>query len=155
MTVEQPDPCRAVVDRREQLAAEPRPRPVMVTTTDTVEMDMFRLYRREWTIMYTAAVNDNGYQDADLLPACRTHFETTFAGRVRDEDVRYELVDEGTAGVRGRLLLRLPVLKGEFKHATAAFDWAVEQGWDDVMIVPRNSAIDHNLRSYSIKKLPA
>lgn len=114
--------------------------------TDTNQAhDLFRLYRPEWITVFTT------HEGADRAI---TYFETTYRGRVYDTDMKIIDSSAGSAVARVQLQLRLPNLKGEFKHAYLAQRHAETQGWDEWTIVARNSKADHDLRGYSVKKLP-
>ncbi len=156
------DPRRAIVERREQVAAEPRP--VKLSHTDLADEvaaardadDLYRIYRPEWVIVFVAAADRIG-SDADgheLVAATAEFFASRYSGRVRDEDVRHTAVGAGPTA-RVQLQLRLPNLKGEFKTEPLARAFAAEQGWDDATVVARNGKADHELRAYGVKKLPA
>lgn len=150
----EPDPRRAIVERREQIAAEPRPTPaVAVRIADIRETDdIYRLYRPEWVIVYTTtkALTD---VLADLLTRCEQVFEERYKDRVDKDGVGYEFENASQPHAMCRLLLKLPNLKGEFKYAFLAERFADEQGYSDHTIVVRNSKADHDLRQYGIKKL--
>ncbi len=111
---------------------------------------LVRLYRPEWCIVYTASSTSGGYGPAELKGVCEEHYRTRYEGRVRPEDAK--IMRDGPVV---RLLLLLPTLKGEFKYETLAKEWAEEQGWDTYDIVGKESPEDHELRSYSVKMLPA
>ena len=121
--------------------------------------DVWRLYRSEWVLVYTVSAHRDEkkhHQGAALSESvaaqCRDHFTDLYAGRVRDEDVRFETMK--VAGLpRSRLYLRLPVLKGEFKHRYLAEAHAALSRWDDHTIVEKNSADEHDLRSYGVRRL--
>lgn len=155
---DEPDPREAIADRREQIADEPRPKPLYVMSADTAPEtdDIYRLYRPEWVIVYTA-VHDplaaDSYRPDEVLPACVEHFERRYAGRVLPGDNRIE-PDNFVTPTMARLLLRLPTMKGEFKHAMHAFDFARAQGWTEFTVVERNSTADHDLRQYGTRRLP-
>ncbi len=150
----EPDPREAIVARREEIATGPHPRPLYdPPVPDESDDEVYRLYRDEWVIAYTAVATPGGYAPGELAGACRNHFDQRYTGRVPAHCARVDLVGADTTGV-ARLLLLLPVMKGEFKHRHLADTFAVEQGWADYAIVVRNSAADHDLRSYGTKKLP-
>lgn len=116
--------------------------------------DVYRIYRPEWIYVYTAAATfSSTASDAHTVTEqVKEHFETRYRGRVRDDDWAIECVGEGETFM-ARLLLRLPNLKGEFKHAFLAQRHADSEGWADYTIVQRNSRADHELRSYSVRRL--
>ncbi len=156
----EPNPRDAVVARREQIADEPRPKPLYVMggrlTDQPPDGEIYRLYRPEWVVMYTA-VHDphsvDSYRPEDLAVACADHFRLRYAGRVADADTRVDL-DDAERPTMARLMLRLPTMKGEFKHPTLAYEFGRDQGWDEFTVVERNSQADHELRAYGTKKLP-
>ncbi len=117
---------------------------------DAEAEDLFRLYRPEWIIAYTAHVALDGYQTEELGVVCRNYFVKNYQDRVHAEDMRIT-ADDKVRPEWVRLELRLPVLKGEFVHRADAEAHA--QGWEPPFaIVERNSRADHDLRSYGIKK---
>ena len=156
---EQPNPRDAVGDRREQIADEPRPKPlyVMGRPSEPDDEEIYRLYRPEWVIVYTA-VHDphsaDSYRPAEVMPACVEHFQRRYAGRVLPGDNRIE-PDNFVTPTMARLLLCLPTMKGEFKHAMHAYDFARTNGWTEFTVVARNSSADHDLRQYGTRKLAA
>jgi len=166
-----PDPRKAVVDRREQLAGQSRP----TSHTDVGQQvqdslgtdDLVRLYRPEWVIVHTETHEPGRGDDrVDLATAAQAYGVTHYAGRIHPEDMRVQTAGSGTS-VRVHLQLRLPTLKGEFTATEAAHAHAAAQGWqpaqpteagtpvdDGYLVVTRNSRDDHDLRAYSVKKLP-
>lgn len=159
------EPNRAIVERREQIGAEPRP-----TTLSGADLaaevsaardadDLYRLYRPEWVIVYTAdalAVAPGAKEPLapdELVRYAHEHFELRYAGRVRPEDVRFTPAGVGPHA-RVHLELRLPNLKGEFKFEALARGYAVRMGWSNFQLVVRNSKLDHELRAYGVKRLP-
>ncbi len=150
----EPNPRDAVAARRDQIAAEPRPRTqhlIAEKNTGGQATDLYRLYRPEWQIAYVAA--DELSVDT-LLRQVREVFERRWAGRVCQDDVRYDVIDADGVSPRAMILLRLPTVKGEFKFAFLAHRHAREQGWADFQVVARNSQADHELRMYGVKRLP-
>ncbi len=115
--------------------------------------DLYRVYRPEWVTVYTAHANTVEYDDVQTLcEAAERHWEVTYAGRVRPDDMR--IIDGGQGRhALVRLQLRLPTLKGEFKTERLALLYAGEQGWPEAKVVARNGPADHDLRSYGVKKL--
>jgi hypothetical protein len=112
----------------------------------TGEADLWRLYRREWIVVYGVAASPAG------LEQCRRVYDERYLGRVRDDEVRY--VTEGAGPHRvDQLQLLLPNLKGEFKHADDATAFARRQGWEDTVLVGRNGAADHEIRAYGVRLL--
>lgn len=155
-TAAEPDPREAIAARREQIADEPRPRPLYVMGQQpppSAEQQIYRLYRPEWVIVYTAAATGAAHPGEDLVQACTEHFRLRYLGRVRDSEVLIDLDDPATPSM-ARLKLCLPTMKGEFKHAVPAYEFAQQQGWTVFTVVERNSNADHNLRAYGTKKLP-
>ncbi len=153
-----PDPRRAVVERREAVAAEPRPTPLH--STDVAEQvsaardsdELYRLYRPEWQIVNVTSRLSDDPSDEAMLTAARAHFEDKYAGRVRDEDVRYVTSGSGRHALV-QLHLRMPTLKGEFRYAFDAQRHAEANGWSQWDIVVRHSDADRRLRAYGVTKL--
>ncbi len=151
-----PDPRRAIVERREAVAAEPRPTPLAYTDLPAhvaaarAQAELHRVYRSEWVTVNTA-------QDAQpveaLTAGLRRYFAEHYQGRVHPQDVRL-MVEAGPVENIARLQLLLPTLKAEFKTADLARRYADEQGYDDAVIVARKSEADHKLRNYGVTKLP-
>lgn len=117
--------------------------------------DLYRLYRQEWITVFTASETAVGDDPGAAALEAMEHFEAKFRGRVHEHDVRIVAAGLHPHSARVHLQLRLPNLKGEFKYAYLAERYAEDQGWDDWTIVARNSKDDHDLRGYSVKKLPA
>lgn len=113
--------------------------------------DIWRLYRREWVIVHTVTLSA-----ADAWPVVEqatSWAKENLHGRVREEDIQL------TAHTDQKLLFWCDVkvfkdnLKGEFKYVEAAQVYAVQQGWEEYVIVPRNSKSDRNIRNYGVVKL--
>jgi hypothetical protein len=149
----EPDPREAIVARRDQIAAGPHPKQLyQPPDPGGADDDVYRLYRNEWVIAYTAVATPDGYQPDGLADACRRHFDDHYTGRVHNGDAK--VIVEGTeATAIGRLMLHLPVMKGEFKLAFLAHRFAAEQGWEEYLVVARHSPSDHELRQYGTRKL--
>lgn len=152
------DPRRAIVDRREQVGAEPRP--TRLSQVDLREQagavreadDLHRLYRPEWVSVHVEAAVDGDRTPEALTEAALAHFDAHYDGRVHSGDMRLAVAGAGPTA-RVALQLRLPNLKGEFKTAALAHAHATGQGWDDYTVVGRNTKADHELRGYGVKKL--
>ncbi len=114
--------------------------------------DLFRLYRPEWTVAFTACATPNGYTPEQVVGVCTEHFRHRYDGRVHNDDWRVVGHTYDSPAI-ARLELRLPVLKGEFVHRADAEAHAHEQGWETFAIVERHSRADHDLRNYGVKKL--
>ena len=113
--------------------------------------DIWRLYRREWVIVHTITMSPPAARP--VVDEARRWATDNLAGRIRDEDISL------VAHTDGKLLFWCDVkvfkdnLKGEIKYVEAAQIHAVQQGWDEYVIVPRNSKSDHDIRSYGVVKL--
>lgn len=109
--------------------------------------EVYRLYRPEWVTVHYVIADDDGTCCPGLISQLREYFAATYAATVADADVRMVCDGEGINAV-AQLQLRLPNLKGEFKHAFLAERFADERGYTDHQIVVRNSAVDKRLRRY-------
>lgn len=154
-----PDPRRAIVERRDEIATQPRPAKLshvdlaaevaQVRETD----DLYRVYRREWIVAHVEdRLPGDDERTAPMLMRCKEHFAAKYAGRVHPDDVAYECLGGAPHDIV-QLKLRLPNLKGEFKTEALARAYVHSQVWLDAMVVARNSREDHTLRGYGIKKL--
>jgi hypothetical protein len=118
--------------------------------------DIWRLYRREWVTVHT--VEGDGDPD-ELIPAqpiysLATQWATAnLEGRVRDEDVRVEMHTDTNTFFWAHIQVFKDNLKGEFKNVENAQYYASTNGFDEYVIVPRNSKSDHDIRSYGVVKL--
>lgn len=118
--------------------------------------DLFRLYREEWVIVHTVT----GTYNADsgiwsTLQKARDHAKEHYRGRVEPMHIRIDAsIDDADNPVQVwvHVLLFKPNLKGEFKHARLAANFAAQQDWEDWEIVSRNSRRDHELRNYGVKR---
>lgn len=111
--------------------------------------DIFRLYTREWVIVYTTA-NHDGCAAATVQAIGWA--EENLTGRVRDKDIQLDTQTDGTAyWVHVKVFKEN--MKGEFKQLTAAETHAMIHQYDEYTIVPRNSAADHEIRNYGVTKL--
>lgn len=113
--------------------------------------DIWRLYRREWVTVHTITMSA---PDAfTVTDEAHRWVKNNLVGRVRDEDISY------TVHNNTKLLFWCDVkvfkdnLRGEFKHVEAAQVHAMQQGWEEYVIVPRNSKSDHDIRNYGVVKL--
>lgn len=106
--------------------------------------DIWRLYVREWVIVHTI----NG-----VTAAAEQWAEENLTGRVREEDLRYELHDDGAQLCWVHIQVFKENLKGEFKYYAGAENFAANNGYTEYVIVPRNSKIDHEIRSYGVRML--
>lgn len=118
--------------------------------------DIWRLYRREWVIVHTV----DGVGDPEVVPpslpvfdAARDFVNEHLSGRVRDEDVQLVMNTDGHNTFWCHVQIYKETLKGEFKHVEHAQFYAVNAGYEEYVIVPRNSKSDHNLRNYGVVKL--
>lgn len=113
---------------------------------------LYRCYRHEWIVVHFLM------QDPDnptpLIEQMQEYFQQRYEGRVRLDDIRFVCAGRGINEVC-QLQLKLPNLKGEFKHRIDALRWVKEKGWNDYRVVLADSLTDHELRQYSIRKLPA
>lgn len=141
---------RAVVERREQVSSLPRPERLDTGTDLRAEVaevhetaDLYRVYVRDWLIHYTTdATGEDG-----IAEALRVYTER-YAGRVHSDD--YKIYSHGPA-YSAVVQLRVPVLRGEFKHEADAL--AEAENLEGAEVVVRNSASDYKLREYGVKKL--
>lgn len=113
--------------------------------------DIWRLYHREWIIVHTVTMSA-----ADARPVveqANQWAKENLTGRIREQDIAL------VAHTDQKLLFWCHVevfkdnLKGEFKYVEAAQVYAAGQGWEEYVIVPRNSKSDHEIRSYGVVKL--
>lgn len=116
--------------------------------------DLVRVYRPEWVQVFSStAVGENGYQE------CHTHCDEVYQGRVMPYDMWVRRLDKKNPDTtRSVLMLKLPVLKGEFKTEDLAGAWVREQPWAvevGVVTVVRNSKADHDIRQYGKRMLLA
>jgi hypothetical protein len=115
--------------------------------------DVYRVYRPEWLIVDVTTRLGDDPSDEAMIATARAVFDTKFAGRVHDHDVRYTTVGTGQHA-QVLLELRLPNLTAEWKTRALAEKYVAGRGWSDATIVARNSKPDFDLRGYSVKKLP-
>lgn len=113
---------------------------------------LYRVYRHEWVVVHFLM------QDPDnptpLVDQVREYFQQRYEGRVRPEDMRIECSGRDINEVC-QLQLKLPNMRGEFKHRIDALRWVKEQGWDEYRVVLAGTQVDEQLRQYGIRKLPA
>lgn len=104
----------------------------------------WRVYQREWMIIYTC-MGDG--------PECQDYFASRYKGRVRDGDVRVRVLESSQ-----QLELNLWNLRGEYKDYADAVSLAGEltAGDDGVLasaVVQRGSAEERSLLDYGRKML--
>jgi hypothetical protein len=115
--------------------------------------DLWRLYRREWVIVHTLDRVGESFDDTDsVAQAAQEWVAKNLTGRIRDEDVKIVLHDDG-----GHPYAHVEVykdnLKGEFKYVENAQMFAKIEKYEEYVIVPRNSKSDHDIRNYGVVKL--
>lgn len=142
-----PDPRAAIVERREKIAAEPRPTQLSDDLSGIATPDLWRVYRHEWVIVY---VTEDGEGATERVT---NYVGDKLLGRVVADDYRTVVEGEGQYAVL-QVQARLPNMRGEFKHREDAHAYVAEQGWLDATIVQRNSPADYELRAYGTKRLP-
>jgi hypothetical protein len=143
----QPDPHAAIVARRDQIAAEPRPTRLAEQTEVEESGDLWRVYHYEWVITYVT--EDDGGAEARI----QKYYLDNLAGRILADD--YRIIAEGESPhVVLQVQVRRPNMRGEFKHFSDAQKFVTEQEWQGgVSIVQRNSRADHDVRSYGTRRL--
>lgn len=113
--------------------------------------DIWRLYVREWVTVYTITMSA---ADSDtVVEAARVWAEENLAGRVREQDLRYDLNSDTHLLYWVHVQVFKENMKGEFKHYSAGESYALSQGYEEFSLVPRNSKIDHDIRSYGTRPL--
>jgi hypothetical protein len=117
--------------------------------------DIWRLYRREWVIVYSISMTVPPPPE-QCVRAAHNWAAENLSGRVREPDIRLSAtVDD--AEQPGIVWVHIEVykdnLKGEFKHIEAAQTHAAIEKYDEYTIVPRNSKSDHDIRNYGVVKL--
>lgn len=113
--------------------------------------DLWRLYRREWVIVHT--VHRRGEDARDAFTAAMEWIAENLKGRVEDNDTQIQVHTDQAGLFWAHVMVFKDNLKGEFKYMQGAERHAIAAGYDEYTIVPRNSAIDHDIRSYGVKKL--
>jgi hypothetical protein len=98
----------------------------------------WRVYLREWVIVYPGSPGK---------AECARHFESRYAGRVRDQDWR---IVPGAGGYR--LELRLPNLKGEYRDRADALEHYTEL--PHAYLVQAGTPEEKALLGYGRKMLP-
>lgn len=148
-------PRNAISDRRDEIAALPRPSVLGgaasqdVLTQETA--DLFKVYRPEWIVVAVSdAPGDAGRKELEAM------FAERWEGRVFQEDV---LLEPGSEKFPDKYAWRLRLLlwnvRGEFKWLVKAQEFVTKQGWSDsARVVIRNSREEFQLREYGQKKLP-
>ena len=148
-------PRHAITERRDEIAALPRPSVLggaasqEVLTRETA--DLFKVYRPEWIVV---AISDApGQAGKEELEA---RFAERWEGRVFPEDVLLEPGSEKFPDKYAwRLKLRLWNVRGEFKWLVQAQEFVTKQEWTGcARVVIRNSRDEFSLREYGQKKLP-
>lgn len=110
-----------------------------------------RVYRKEPVLMHTTAPAARG-----TTARARAHRYVTehLTDRVQECDIRTE-IEPDDQGITARVVVDMPVLKGEFKNHDFAREWLCRQAkWDhcDVEIVVKNSTRDHEIRTFGVKR---
>jgi hypothetical protein len=135
---------------------DPRPTQLGATSADIhaavaasrEQPDLFKLYRREWLIVFASESNGAaGFDEAS------GHFNAKYEGRVFEQDFRVRstalMPETSPDDVPVYLELFLWNVKGEYKHLRAA---RKDKRAGDVIVV-RNSRAEFDLLDYSKKKL--
>jgi len=113
--------------------------------------DLYRLYCHEWVTVTVASGPAEAGADEPFARIIEV-FEQQYRGRIHDDDVDVSATTQGNQIVVS-LRLRRPVLKAEFKTNGLAEAYRTEHTLTDAVIAQRNSADDHALRGYGIRKL--
>lgn len=113
--------------------------------------DIWRLYVREWVIVHTITMS--AVTVDPVVEVAEAWAEKNLAGRVRPDDIRFDGGTDSALLYWVHVLVFKENLKGEFKHYSGAEYFAVNQGYEEYVIVPRNSKTDHDIRSYGVRML--
>lgn len=106
----------------------------------------WRLYRPEWVIAHTVTMSTT--DPANAVEAAKAWAADNLKGRVRDSEIKLEV---GTGGVMlfwCHVKVFKDTLKGEFKYPGNATTYAKVHGYEEYVIVERNSPDDQKIRSY-------
>jgi len=114
--------------------------------------DSWRLYRREWVIVHTVTMSGTDAA-APCLEAARAWAKENLDGRVRHEDLQFQLNTDLVSEFWCHVKVFKDNLKGEFKYVENAQQFARASGFDEYVIVPRNSKSDHDIRNYGVTLL--
>lgn len=113
--------------------------------------DIWRLYTREWVTVHTITMTAE--DGRPVFEAARAWVKENLDDRVRDDDVKLILNTDLGTQFWAHVQVFKDNLKGEFKYVENAQAHASRQGYDEYVIVPRNSKSDHDIRSYGVVKL--
>jgi hypothetical protein len=114
--------------------------------------DLWRLYHREWVIVHT--ITRKGDQDGrPAFEEIRQWMIENLTGRVLATDMRIILNTDNAGTFWAHAEVFKDTLKGEFKYVQLAQQFAVQQKYDEYVIVPRNSKSDYDIRNSGVVKL--
>jgi len=146
------DERSAIVDRREQISEEPRPKPMYgkAEIEDTPEVkEIWRVYHHEWITVFRS-------QHHGLLARKEidNFYGVKYKGRVKPEDVRVIPTSPKNQDEWPWLLqLFLPNMRGEFRDEVDARAYAKSMDFTAPVVVIKNSLLDHQIRQYGVKML--
>lgn len=113
--------------------------------------DIWRLYTREWVTVHTITMTAT--EGRPVFEAAQAWAEENLTGRVHQHDIKVELNTDLHTEFWAHIQVFKDNLKGEFKYVETAQAHAKRSGYDEYVIVPRNSKSDHDIRSYGVTKL--
>lgn len=113
--------------------------------------DIYRLYRREWVTVHTVTVS--GVDARPCFDAACAWVKENLEGRVRRKDINLQCNTDGGLLFWCHVQVFKENLKGEFRYRGAAEGYAHAHGYDEWVVVPRNSKSDHEIRAYGVTKL--
>lgn len=114
-----------------------------------IEDDLYRLYREEWVIVHTESADSDTAEK--VVTAAHQHAHTAYENKVDDDRLRIDAHTDNAGHFWAHVVMLKPNMKGEFKYAALAENFATKCGFDDYEIVTRNSRRDFELRSFGIK----
>lgn len=111
----------------------------------------WRLYRPEWVIVHTITLST--LNPANVIEAAKAWTADNLKGRVRDDEIQFEVGSGGTMLFFCHIKVFKDNLKGEFKYPANATTYAKTHDYDEYVIVERNSPDDQKIRNYGVVML--
>lgn len=115
--------------------------------------DIWRLYHREWVAVQTLPTRHGDEDGRPAFDEAVAWINANLTDRVRQGDSRVQLNTDNNGTFWAVIEVFKDNLKGEFKYVSLAQRHAHEQGYDEYVIVPRNSKSDHEIRNYGVVRM--
>lgn len=108
----------------------------------------WRLYRPEWVIAHTVTLGTT--DPINVVELANKWVDQNLKGRVLDTEIQLEVGSDGPLTFWCHIKVFKNNLKGEFRYTESAETFAQTRGFDEYIIVERNSVEDQKIRTYGV-----